>query len=292
MTIPRRRCPRPVPHEPSHQRTWRSLWRRCSCGLPAPCVDRLVPAPPLPFPPKRAAPADHRSTPGDGTHPPMSASARIPAPRASPIRPAQPGYDDTARIPRISPSAYLEANRAASREASSAGPAAGWAASPSANTVEANRAASARRPAWPIAGRADTTSGRHRADPHRAGPHRAEPHQAGPHRAGPHRAGPHQAGPHTGSAACARDPAPPPGGTVGWAPTGSGDHRRPTGTALPHIPTGPSGFIRAGDSTGADAVTQARAPAWAVPTVLLSQVGRAGDLTPAQAYRASQGPWR
>jgi hypothetical protein len=34
---------------------------------------------------------------------------------------------------------------------------------------------------------------------------------------------------------------------------------------------------------------QVRAPAWDAPTVLLSQVGRAGDLTPAQAYRAGRG---
>jgi hypothetical protein len=34
---------------------------------------------------------------------------------------------------------------------------------------------------------------------------------------------------------------------------------------------------------------QVRAPAWDAPTVLLFQVGRAGDLTPAQAYRAGRG---
>ena len=55
MTIPRKRRQQPVPHEPAHTRVWRSLWRRCSCGLPAPCVDRLVPAPRLPFPPPARA---------------------------------------------------------------------------------------------------------------------------------------------------------------------------------------------------------------------------------------------
>ena len=34
---------------------------------------------------------------------------------------------------------------------------------------------------------------------------------------------------------------------------------------------------------------QVRAPAWAAPTVLLFQGGRAGDLTPGQAYRADRG---
>jgi hypothetical protein len=55
MSIRRRRRLDPVPHEPSHRRLWQSWWRRCSCGLRAPCVDRLVPAPRLPFPPARNA---------------------------------------------------------------------------------------------------------------------------------------------------------------------------------------------------------------------------------------------
>lgn len=48
----RRQTTQLVPVEPAHRRTWRSLWRRCSCGLPTPCVDRLLPAKPLPFPPR------------------------------------------------------------------------------------------------------------------------------------------------------------------------------------------------------------------------------------------------
>jgi hypothetical protein len=244
MTIPRRRCPRPVPYEPSHRRTWRSLWRRCSCGLPSPCVDRLVPAPPLPFPPNRVSPADRRSTASDGTHPPTSTSARIQPPRASPIRPAQPRYD-TAPIARISPSAYLETCRAASLETNET------------TSLDAGRTTTARRPAWPIAGRIDAASGRHRA------------------------------GPYTDRAACARDPTALPAGTASWARPGSHD-RRPGGAAPPDLPSGPSGFIRVSDATVADTATHA--PAWAGPTMLLSQVGRAGDLTPAQAYRAGQGP--
>ncbi len=50
-----------VPVSPRHRRDWRTLWRRCRCGLPAPCVDRLVPAPPRPYPPRGEAP--ERSTP-------------------------------------------------------------------------------------------------------------------------------------------------------------------------------------------------------------------------------------
>lgn len=40
----------PVPVCSIHRRLWRTFWRRCSCGLPAPCVDRpvSVPVPPLP----------------------------------------------------------------------------------------------------------------------------------------------------------------------------------------------------------------------------------------------------
>jgi hypothetical protein len=65
MTIPHKRRLDPVPHEPSHRRAWRSLWRRCSCGLPAPCVDRLVPAPRLPFPPDRGIRSSGRLTIAD-----------------------------------------------------------------------------------------------------------------------------------------------------------------------------------------------------------------------------------
>jgi hypothetical protein len=55
----RRRSTLPVPVTPAHRRTWRSLWRRCSCGLAAPCVDRLAPAPARPYPPR---PGKHRAS--------------------------------------------------------------------------------------------------------------------------------------------------------------------------------------------------------------------------------------
>lgn len=32
----------PVPIAPAHRRSWRTLWRRCSCGLTEPCVDRIT----------------------------------------------------------------------------------------------------------------------------------------------------------------------------------------------------------------------------------------------------------
>jgi hypothetical protein len=44
-----RRRTMPVPLGPIHRRLWRTFWRRCSCGLSAPCIDRRVPAP-VPFP--------------------------------------------------------------------------------------------------------------------------------------------------------------------------------------------------------------------------------------------------
>src|SRR3954452_22515598 len=56
----RRQTPKPVPLTPTHRRDWRPFWRRCTCGLTSPCVDRLVPATPRPFPP-RTATATHLS---------------------------------------------------------------------------------------------------------------------------------------------------------------------------------------------------------------------------------------
>jgi hypothetical protein len=89
-----RRSTVPVPLSPAHRRTWRTLWRRCSCGLPAPCVDRLVPASQPPFPPRDAVPA-HRSprrpfrrppippTPTDVHRPTTSQAGGIPSPGAA-----------------------------------------------------------------------------------------------------------------------------------------------------------------------------------------------------------------
>jgi len=60
----RRQATKPVPLTPTHRRDCRTFWRRCTCGLTSPCVDRLVPATPLPFPP-RTATAIH---PSAGSH--------------------------------------------------------------------------------------------------------------------------------------------------------------------------------------------------------------------------------
>jgi hypothetical protein len=55
----RRQTSQPVPLTPTHRRDWRTLWRRCTCGLTSPCVDRRVPAKPRPFPPSIATPPIH-----------------------------------------------------------------------------------------------------------------------------------------------------------------------------------------------------------------------------------------
>ncbi|MBQ0893440.1 hypothetical protein KBX37_10090 [Micromonospora sp. U56] len=55
--MPTRRAHKPVPLAPRHRRTWRSLWRRCTCGLTAPCPDRFAAVPVEPVPaPRRNAP--------------------------------------------------------------------------------------------------------------------------------------------------------------------------------------------------------------------------------------------
>ena len=51
----------PVPIAPIHRRSWRTLWRRCSCGLSEPCVDRLTTARPAPDTLSDAASAHHRA---------------------------------------------------------------------------------------------------------------------------------------------------------------------------------------------------------------------------------------
>lgn len=60
MTIRRmtRRRPTgaPILFGPAHRRDWRRLWRRCTCGLAAPCIDRRVPATEFPIP-TRSLPA-------------------------------------------------------------------------------------------------------------------------------------------------------------------------------------------------------------------------------------------
>jgi len=56
MTTHHRPIP-PVPVTPAHRRSWRTLWRRCSCGLAEPCVDRLTMSRPLPVVPAPLTPS-------------------------------------------------------------------------------------------------------------------------------------------------------------------------------------------------------------------------------------------
>jgi hypothetical protein len=81
----RRQTTQLVPVEPAHRRTWQSMWRRCSCGLPTPCVDRLLPASLPPFPPRARS---RRTTFG-------------PHPRITPTRPS-PGPPQLRRAPQPS----------------------------------------------------------------------------------------------------------------------------------------------------------------------------------------------
>lgn len=64
MTRRRKTIP-PVPLAPRHRRTWRSLWRRCACGLSAPCVDSLILPPIPPFPPPRGPRTERRADQGE-----------------------------------------------------------------------------------------------------------------------------------------------------------------------------------------------------------------------------------
>jgi hypothetical protein len=68
----RRRTTHPVPMSPVHRRSWRSLWRRCSCGLKEPCIDRRTASvlylpteepPPPPPPPPPSVPPRHPEGP-------------------------------------------------------------------------------------------------------------------------------------------------------------------------------------------------------------------------------------
>jgi hypothetical protein len=338
MTLSRKRRPDPVPHEPAHRRVWRSLWRRCSCGLPAPCVDRLVPAPRLPYPPNRAAPAMTRAAdtvdrcgwfstarethgPGGRTRPIGLASSRDRPEAADPwpavvpaLRPAVPS-DHTQPVD-------------GSMEASSA----------SALRSDANTCARLSDSATPVtaawqAGVMDPGPLEHFGDPE-------DPSWLSA-----------LAGGATVQNCLEFSSVPPPANvdSQGAAVKGSVESDNPDRQPWP---TNPRGASRSLASQGAESQTRhlgeaidakarwparendapllgddivgvaprlkreavtadkawpqsatsdgpprreprrgqhLRAPAWAGPTVLLGQVGRAGDLTPGQAYRAGRG---
>lgn len=69
----------PVPVTPTHRRTWKTLWRRCSCGLTAPCVDRRPAPRPAATPPPAAPPAL-----------PRPATESSPQKNVGPLSPASP----------------------------------------------------------------------------------------------------------------------------------------------------------------------------------------------------------
>ena len=85
MTTDPRPIP-PVPIAPAHRRSWRTLWRRCSCGLAEPCVDRLTMSRPLPT---QSSPAEFETSSPANPHGPS-----LPA-----LRPAHPADPPTLRLP-------------------------------------------------------------------------------------------------------------------------------------------------------------------------------------------------
>jgi hypothetical protein len=93
----------PVPITPAHRRTWQTLWRRCSCGLPAPCVDRRTAVPPTaartspPVPP--FAGAESRPAPPS----PPSAAFPPPVPHAAPAARATAPASRDLRPPLVAP---------------------------------------------------------------------------------------------------------------------------------------------------------------------------------------------
>jgi hypothetical protein len=113
----RRRTSDPVPHHPNHRRDWRTLWRRCICGLPAPCIDRFPPSPPPPYPRRTYIAPEQRiqgsgglyrsrhASPGAGASP-DSGSAEIPARTTHPD-------SNVGRAGRLTPAQEHRANEGA-----------------------------------------------------------------------------------------------------------------------------------------------------------------------------------
>src|ERR1700754_3995784 len=92
MTRRRKTIP-PVPLAPRHRRTWRTFWRRCSCGLAAPCVDSLILPPIPPFPPPRGPRTERRADQGETAIPlwnEASGHPRAQAPDAGEISVSSP----------------------------------------------------------------------------------------------------------------------------------------------------------------------------------------------------------
>ncbi|KHD73176.1 hypothetical protein MB27_36755 [Actinoplanes utahensis] len=110
-----------MPFHPRHRRDWRTLWRRCICGLPAPCIDRIPPSPPPPYPPRDSPLPEgpelgrrglyrsrHARLDAAPRPPPRPVPPTIPAPPSSPVppRPLPPGHrtpTPTSAAPAVSP---------------------------------------------------------------------------------------------------------------------------------------------------------------------------------------------
>jgi hypothetical protein len=160
----RRATPPPIPYRPSHRRDWRTFWRRCICGLRAPCIDRLVPAEPLPFPRLPAATAVGRA--------PSHGRVRTPGHRPAAVADGRAAVAD-GRAAVADGRAAAPTGRAVSRASPwhGGGPADPLAATPTATTTPPRDRAAAptglRRPAPPPAGRGH--AGRAQAQIGRAG---------------------------------------------------------------------------------------------------------------------------
>ncbi|GIE80229.1 hypothetical protein Aph02nite_61790 [Actinoplanes philippinensis] len=111
-----RRPSDPVPHHPNHRRDWRTLWRRCICGLPAPCIDRFPPPPPPPYP-RPEYPAPDQRTSGGGT---VYRSRTAPPGSGAPITPdgqTRPAHPDgnVGRAGRLTPAQEHRVNQGGRR---------------------------------------------------------------------------------------------------------------------------------------------------------------------------------
>lgn len=102
----------PVPIAPSHRRSWRALWRRCSCGLTEPCIDRITsPLPPSEPAAQRSAAAPSEPVAARTSSASGSAAARSAAtlqPHAGPSarhRAGRPGEPDAPPVPLLRPPA-------------------------------------------------------------------------------------------------------------------------------------------------------------------------------------------
>ena len=292
MTIPRERHPKPVPHAPTtHKRHWRSLWRRCACGLPAPCADRLASSPS-----NRATPGRHART-----HPPTPTGWFACAGRATNTtqasHPRSPAGWSAGTGRPVNTTGVVRPPSPTGRLGGTSHPAnpTGWFAGTEASnlaynasratsTANAIRAASAPRQnvaTDPIAASSETrsaglatvvgTTARGRAARPITPRGVAWPIDTTTN------VSPTNLASQVDTANPARA-ARPPAATNPANPTG---HTNPTSTASPGSATD-FRDLRSDDR-------QFGAPGWMAPTAFLSQVGRAGDLTPAQAFRAGQG---